>query len=668
VLLAGFYLIEYTGITGGIMVAGAANGLVGISALVLAGSPSITITAKASDGSVKKGKQKTSEATGKTGSKNLLLSTAFFSGFIALGFEITWTRALKFLIQSSTYSFAIILFMFLLGIAAGGLMARRILKHPHNALLQYGRCQVLLAVSSLFTIVFLYRLAYTDFFQQEIFNVIFDFSKGWFSGILIYALTCGLVFLIPTLLMGILYPVLNHLYHSSVTEAAGKAVSSIYSINTFGSIAGVLGAGFILIPSLGIKWSIGLLSAGSLVIGIGFMLTSGKKLQALEWTLLAVFAATFIGSIGGPMLSSREELKSDRILFYKEGLSATVKVYEVGSTLNMSIDGMNIASTSPALLQKELLIAHLPFFINPRIESALSVGLASGISTNAIASHPGVRSVDCVELIKPVFEASRFFSLANQNVNENPAVRMIHDDIYAFLKFSGNRYDLISSDGKLGTLDNANTTMLSSEYYDQCREHLNPGGVFIQWIPLITPSSCFGLILHTMKQSFRHVTLFYFYPSDVFMVGSDFPVELNLQQMRAVMNTPSVSGELRSVGFSKASEIMCAYAGEYISDPPDLAVNSMNRPALEFLFYRDWKKADEKEGGYRAVNLQYLISNFSSQKQLAAAAYGKLPAGYAEGIYVSSLNFFTFCVDNFRSGSYESGKQEYESFKQSILF
>jgi hypothetical protein len=68
------------------------------------------------------------------------------------------------------------------------------------------------------------------------------------------------------------------------------------------------------------------------------------------------------------------------------------------------------------------------------------------------------------------------------------------------------------------------------------------------------------------------------------------------------------------------------------------------------------------------MNLQNLITNFSSQKQLAAAAYGKLPAGYAEGIYISSLNFFTFCADNFRRGSYEAGKREYERFKQSILF
>lgn len=668
VLLAGFFLIEYAGVTGGILAAGALNMMIGISALILSRQPASRELVKPAVTAADCRKKKITSQPTISVSKNLLLITAFFSGFIALGFEISWTRALKFLIQSSTYSFTIILFVFLLGIAFGGLMARRIMRGDLGSIRQYGRFQLLLSFTSAFAIIFLYRIAYTDFFQHRFFNIIFDFSSGWISGILIYALTCGLVFLLPTLFMGILYPLLNHLFHSSSGADAGTTVSRIYWVNTLGSIAGTLSAGFILIPLLGLKWSMILLSSGSMLIGWIFILRSSQKQRIREVAITALFAALLLVSMPAEVLNSREEVKSDRVLYYKEGLSATVKVYEAKNSLNMSIDGMNIASTSPALMQKEQLIAHLPFFIRPKIQTALSVGLASGISTDAIAAYPAVKHVDCVELIRPVFEASRLFSQYNHDVNENPRVRLIHDDIYAFLKFSNDRYDLISSDGKLGTLDNANTTMLSSDYYDQCRKHLNQGGVFIQWIPLITPASCFDVILHTMKQSFSHVTLFYFYPSDVFMVGTESPVELNLEQMNAVMNDAKVKAGLTSVGCEKASEIMCAYAGEYLTDRPQLAVNSMNRPTLEFLFYRDWKKADEKEGGYRAANLQTLVSIFSSQKQLAMAAYGNLSDGYAEGIYASSLNFFSFCIDNFRQGSFETGRKEYDLFRKSIPF
>lgn len=668
VLLAGFFLIEYAGVTGGILAAGALNVMIGMAALILSRQQASRWRVKPAEAAADSKKKKLIPQATISVSKKLLLVTAFFSGFIALGFEISWTRALKFLIQSSTYSFTIILFVFLLGIALGGLRARRIVKGDANAIRQYGRFQLLLSFTALFAIIFLYRIAYTDFFQYRFFTIIFDFSSGWISGILIYALTCGLVFLLPTFFMGILYPLLNHLYHSSSGVDAGTTVSRIYWVNTLGSIAGTLAAGFILIPLLGLKWSMILLSSGSMLIGWIFMIRSRQKMRIREVAITALFAALLLLSMPAAVLNSREEVKSDRILYYNEGLSATVKVYEAKNSLNMSIDGMNIASTSPALMQKEQLIAHLPFFIRPKIQTALSVGLASGISTDAIAAHPAVRQVDCVELIKPVFEASHFFSSYNHEVYKNPEIRMVHDDIYAFLKFSNRHYDLISSDGKLGTLDNANTTMLSSDYYEQCRKHLNPDGVFIQWIPLITPTSCFDVILHTMKQSFKHVTLFYFYPSDVFMVGSESPVELNLSSMNAVMQEVKVKAGLTSVGYEKASEIMCAYAGEYLTDRPQLAVNSMNRPTLEFLFYRDWKKADEKEGGYRAANLKFLVLNFSSQKQLAMAAYGNLSGGYAEGIYASSQNFFSFCIDNFSQGSYEAGKKEYDLFRKSIPF
>src|SRR5207344_532952 len=94
---------------------------------------------------------------------------------------------------------------------------------------------------------------------------------------MIYALVCGIVFLFSTILMGILFPVLNQIFYSTTGKQPGKSVSKIYVINTFGSIAGALAAGFILIPSIGIKWSIIILAVINMVIGIFFILKSKQK-------------------------------------------------------------------------------------------------------------------------------------------------------------------------------------------------------------------------------------------------------------------------------------------------------------------------------------------------------------------------------------------------------
>lgn len=679
VLIAGFYLVEKTGISTGILITGIFNMLIGSIAWVLyrrAEEKLLPETVTSPEqGKLRNQKKKTDALSPKSpapsinNSKWLILGVAGLAGFTSLSYEITWTRSLKFLIQSSTYSFTVILFIFLLGIAAGAEAAEKIMRNKSNLLFKYGCLQMVLACSALFTLIFLYQLAYTKIFQEDLFNVIFNYSYGWFSGILVYALTCGITFFLPALIMGILFPILNELYFDQSHEPPGKSVSNIYVINSAGSIAGALATGFILIPAMGIKGSILLLACINFLIAAVFILKSKHK-NPFAWVGGGMaFGLLVIFSLQGKFLSSKEELKNDKVVFYKEGLSATVKVYQQKNDLNMSIDGMEIASTSNAFLQKERLIAHLPFFIRPQIQNVLSVGLASGISTASIAEHESVKKIDCVELVKPVFEASTFFSAYNNNVQKNPKVNLVHNDIYAFLKFNPSTYDLISSDGKLGTLDNANTTMLSDDYYHQCKMRLNPGGLFIQWIPLITPNSSFELILQTLKHSFQHVSIFYFYPSDVFMVASEEPFSLNLQQMNRVMQDSSVRAELTSLGFGKASNIMCSYIGDYENTNKAIQLNTMDRPLLEFWFYRDWKKGNAYEGGYRAANLGFLVNNFQKQEAEALRIYQGFPnESYAKGIFNSSLNFYQFCVMNFKNGNYEKGLEEYNLFRSSIPF
>jgi spermidine synthase len=250
VLIAGFFLIEKTGISNGILLTGGFNIAIGLCALLIWRKYK-NVSAETEVAERKEKAKKRSSfvspvalpATHLQISKTFLLVTAFLSGFIALSYEIIWTRALKFLIQSSTYSFTIILFVFLLGIAIGGRIAERWMKEKNNLVNRYGQLQLFLSVTSLFTVWFLYRLAYTDFFQQKIFDVIFDYSFGWFSGVIVYAFVCGIVFLLSTIIMGILFPLLNQIFFTTGAQLPGKAVSKVYVINTAGSIAGALAAG-----------------------------------------------------------------------------------------------------------------------------------------------------------------------------------------------------------------------------------------------------------------------------------------------------------------------------------------------------------------------------------------------------------------------------------------
>ncbi len=670
-LVCGFYFIERFGVNLSLWIAAILNVMVGLSALLLARKDSETPDLSHKPTAIPQQKN-----TGRTiekilfRRKYLYLFTAAVAGFSSLTLEMVWTRGLRILIDNSTYSFTIIVFVFLLGIAIGSRVAALLAKRKINLHFSYGVLQLALGIYATFTIFFLYTVVYTDLFQVRLFQFVYDYSYAWSWAILVYIVLCGLTFLVPAILMGILFPLLNDVYFSEISAESGKTVSAVYAVNTVGSIAGSLGAGFFLLPALGIRETILAVAVITLVVGIIFVMISGEKF--LRTTVVAgfVFVLCLNLSTRGEYLSSREELRSDQVIFYREGLMSTVKVFRKGEYLNMSIDGDVVASTSPELLFKEKMIGHLPFFLKPDIREVLAVGLASGISAASMAAHDRVERIDCVELVPAVFEACKFFSRFNQDLPGNAKVRLIENDAYAFLKYNESIYDLISSDGKLGSLNKANTTMLSVDYFSLCKSRLREGGMFIHWIPLITPQRSFEVILRSLKSVFDHVVLFYFYPSDVFMVASDEPIVLDLDQMKGVMADEKVRNEMQDLEVVKASEILFAFMGTYnFMDGDDIIVNTFDQPVLEFWFMKDWKKSGQKHGGYRAENLEFLISNYQDRRtSLIPIVRNPEYSRYVEAFYEPSLRFYNFCLDNFKYGNYRTGREAYLRFKSALPF
>jgi spermidine synthase len=61
---------------------------------------------------------------------------------------------------------------------------------------------------------------------------------------------CFVVLIIPTTLMGAIWPVINKAYVDP--KSLGKDTGLLYSFNSFGCVLGSIFAGFILIPLLGV--------------------------------------------------------------------------------------------------------------------------------------------------------------------------------------------------------------------------------------------------------------------------------------------------------------------------------------------------------------------------------------------------------------------------------
>jgi spermidine synthase len=655
-LLAGFFLIEFIGIDHSLYLVAAFNLAIAMGAWRMAAQDSVQRQPIQADKQVASGKRQAAPA---------LLVAAFASGMAAIGCEVLWTRGLKFVIQSSTYSYALILSVFLLGLGMGAAIYKRRLSGLDHRVL-YGRVQLALSAWVLMTISLLYGIAPTSWFQQDLLSLVYDGSHHWGLGLVTFALICVAVLLPPTMAMGVLFPTLSSLYHERTRQAPGRSVGAVFASNTIGSIAGALIVGFVLLPWIGIRGSLVGMAMVSLLLGAAFLWQVGRRRELSVGVLVCVLLS--VAGLQNPHLMGRGELATDPVLFYDEGLMSTVKVYQREGHLQMSIDGSRIASTARGLRQKEQLLAHLPLLLATEAEEVLVVGLASGITAHSASLHETLRRIDVVEVVEPVFEASRYFSAYNRRIRSDPRVRLIHDDIYAWLQYNKGEYDVIVSDGKLGSLNNANTVLLSKDYYDLCRRRLRSNGIFVQWVPTITPEPELRAILRTAASSFEHLSLFYFYSSDILIVASPAPIRLDGDHMGSVFARAGVSDEMQKLDLATPAAVMSCYLGDYALQDGGIRPNTFDRPYLEFAYLRDWKQGRNIPGGYRASNMQVLVENLAGNDSasLAAAFPGLAPEVVERVLRIPALQFYGEAMANFRGGSYGRGLQAWRGWKSAV--
>src|SRR5207247_4351283 len=79
-------------------------------------------------------------------SRSLIYLTIALSGMTALGAEVIWTRLLSLLLGGTTYTFSIILAVFLAGLGIGSSVGSFVARGARSARVALGTCQVLLIV------------------------------------------------------------------------------------------------------------------------------------------------------------------------------------------------------------------------------------------------------------------------------------------------------------------------------------------------------------------------------------------------------------------------------------------------------------------------------------------------------------------------------------------
>jgi predicted membrane-bound spermidine synthase/tetratricopeptide (TPR) repeat protein len=369
--------------------------------------------------------------------RRVILGAFALSGFASLVYENAWTRALTLVIGSSIYSFTTMLVTFLIGLALGGFIYARFMGEREARLSTFGLIELWVGLAALATIPLFEKL------PLIFVRLLHGFGDTFTLFLYLQILLSALVMFVPTVLLGMTFPLVARLFTQSLYRV-GSGVGSSYAANTVGAVLGAFAGGFILIPFLGVQNTIIFAVVMNLLIGCWLVFsdtrlgTVARYVLSFAVLILAITVPFRTGrwdphvlTSGVTIYSERyeslptdslrlEEMKRDDILYYREGLTTTVSVHQIpGSEYiyfksNGKIDG----SYGDALSQ--LMTSYIPMLLHPKAEHALTIGLGSGMSAKALATFKSLKEIEVIEIEPAMIEASKFFDRASVKLAKLP--------------------------------------------------------------------------------------------------------------------------------------------------------------------------------------------------------------------------------------------------------
>lgn len=566
-----FYLIESVGIRSAVYLTAGLNLLLSLSAFVLQGSD-------------KPGSVSDSRDTDNPVTENFIIYVYALFGFAGLGLEVLWTRELTIVFFSSTYSFAIVLAVYLTGLTTGSLVFSRInLKIKQNEVL------FLVITIILFVATFL-SLPALRILPQELF--IENVAAGkmtWQKELGTNFLVSFFVLFLPTFFMGAAFPVVCTLYAKS-TQNIGIDLGKIYAWNTTGAVAGSLVAGFILIPLLGVAKSVGIIAVLYGLIAI--LIIHKYRITKSAWILTVALAAAGIFlylavSIPGQF---RPLPSSMSLVYADESPSAEIKVLKhKDNEISLYINEKQQGGTQ--IEQTERWAGEIPLLFHSKPDSVILIGLGTGVTLDGLASG-NTKSVTCVELIGSLADASRYFAEINNNVLSNPKVSLVEADGINYLSTVNAKWDIIVSD-IVQPDDEGAAGLYSSEFYSICKSRLNDDGYFAQW--LILDQVCdheLEIIFSTFKNVFPEMQVYFGQENNLYlkilMIGPartlKIDPEMLTRNLENYKNAFTLAGRTDPLSFLSNFII----SGDQIAN--DIPLNTMDQPLLEYSSPRNkWK-------------------------------------------------------------------------------
>ena len=659
VLLAGFWLLAAGGLPLTLVSAAVVNLVVFIIALGVArsgprGGTALADTARGDPDPIPETPAAAERIS--DGLARLLLIVAFGTAAASFIYEISWIRMLSLLLGSATHSFELMLSAFILGLALGARWVRSRADRFADPVRALGIVQCAMGLAALATI----PLYLAGFGWAASFISALKITDGGYD-LFTFAryVACLAVMLPSTFCAGMTLPLITRML---MRRGDGeRAIGIVYASNTLGSIVGVVLAGLVLLPLIGLKL---LLISGAVIdMALGVVLLrsaavgsrSGLRLatRTALVMVIATIASVELNHFDQVMLSSGvyrygslPDPRGRHIDFYRDGRTATVAVGHTdpeGFTW-IATNGKPDASVDRAWftprdttkrrvlngdISTQVLIPVVTLAHNPSARLAAVIGQGSGMTSHFLLASPKLEQVVTIEIEPQMIAGSRLFYPANHRVFDDKRSRFVVDDAKSFFATDARKYDVIISEPSNPWVSGV-SGLFTDEFYHRVRGYLTPHGVFGQWLHLYEIDD--GLVLSVLSaihKNFASYSVFLTSNDDMLIVASNQP-ELPAPDW-SVLTQPGIAADLGGVVPFTSQSLAATHLIERSQLAPLLDhygnPNSDYRPVLDLGAERTrFKRVTAKGfGTLRVERFDMLAAMFGERRPFDDAALTTIP-------------------------------------------
>jgi spermidine synthase len=555
-LVAGFYLLRVYDVTVTTFVAVVLNlGAAAAAAALAAGE--------------RAPKPVTPSPTTSTRASASIYAATAMSGFTALAAEVVWTRQLSLLIGSTVYAFALILAVFLAGLAggaaAGSALGRR--WDPRTAL---AGCQWLLCPAIAWA-------AYAIARSLPYWPLDVTIATPPSVALELDLLRTAWAMLPATLLWGASFSLALAAAAVPPTDPR-RAVGRLYAANTAGAIAGALLTTFVLVVAIGSRGTaqlaIVVAAATGLLLLVGGIPRRLARTAALGAGVAAAFGLAYVVPALPPQLVAYGRFmptrgKDANVVYVGEGLTASIAVtQEPSGLLTYHNQGKTQASTYPQDLRLQRMLGHLATLVPEAPRSVLVIALGAGVTAGAVSIDPAVERVVVAEL-EPLVPhvAAKYFAAANFGVVTNPKVEIRIDDGRHVLAAAHEKFDAITSD-PLDPWVKGAAALYTREFWQLCKSRLNDGGVVTVFLQLYeSTADAVKSEIATFFEAFPNGAVFANTVNgqgyDAVLVARADGRPIDVEQIARRLDTAAyapVAESLRDIRFESALDLLATYA------------------------------------------------------------------------------------------------------------